>query len=350
MDLIDYWEEGMNRPKTKLQGIQDSTNTSTLGSNIPGHALKTVSLFTGCGGSDKGLIDAGCEILMANDILAYAKEVYEANLPETDFKTDSIEQIKAFPSADVLAGCYPCQGYCQGGARDAGRKVNRLYREFDRALRKIRPKVFIVENVPGMARSNNRHFLKAQLVRFRFAGYRVNWDFINAAQYGLAQERQRIFIVGIRSDFGIKYEFPKPTHGPGLQPVKTQRDFLGDLMEEWPEGEFCDQDFHWYYLSRDRYRGWDEPSKTILANARHMPLHPMSPPLKKIGKDKWVFQGDPQKARRLSYKEAAALQDLVDWTFPDTTGLMNKYKVIGNAVPPMIFRQIFEALPGEVFS
>ena len=55
----------MNRPKTKFQGIQDSTNTSTLGSNIPGHALKTVSLFTGCGGSDKGLIDAGCEILMA---------------------------------------------------------------------------------------------------------------------------------------------------------------------------------------------------------------------------------------------------------------------------------------------
>lgn len=52
-------------------------NTGTLGRNIQGRALKTVSLFTGCGGSDKGLIDAGCEILMANDILAYAKEVYE---------------------------------------------------------------------------------------------------------------------------------------------------------------------------------------------------------------------------------------------------------------------------------
>ena len=94
---------------------------------------------------------------------------------------------------------------------------------------------------------------------------------------------------------------------------------------------FCDQDFHWYYLSRDRYRGWNEPSKTILANARHMPLHPMSPPLKKIGTDQWVFEGVPNKARRLSYKEAAALQDLGGWEFPDTVGLLSKYKVIGNA-------------------
>lgn len=312
--------------------------------------MRVVSLFTGCGGSDQGLIDAGCEILMANDILSYAQEVYEANLPETDFKTDSIDKIKSFPSADVLAGCYPCQGYCQGGAREAGRKINKLYREFDRALRKIRPRVFLVENVPGMARSDNRHFLNAQLVRFRSAGYRVNWDFINATEYGLAQERRRIFMVGIRSDFGVEYQFPQPTHGPRLKPITTQRDFLKGLTEEWPQGDFFDQDFHWYYLSRNRYRGWDEPSKTILANARHMPLHPMSPPLKKIGADEWVFEGDPKKARRLSYKEAAALQDLGGWEFPDTVGLRSKYKVVGNAVPPMIFRQIFEALPEEVFA
>ena len=353
----------MKFTKVEFQSIQNSpafqidedtcltdTNEAMLNKSILKQPLKTVSLFTGCGGSDRGLIDAGCEILMANDILAYAKDVYEANLPETDFKTDSIDQIKSFPSADVLTGCYPCQGYCQGGARDTGRKINILYREFDRALRKIRPKVFIVENVSGMARSDNRHFLNAQLVRFRLAGYRVTWDFINAAEYGLAQERRRIFIVGIRSDFGVKYQFPKPTHGPELKPIKTQREVLKDLKEEWPQGEFCDQDFHWYYLSRDRYRGWDEPSKTILANARHMPLHPMSPQLKKIGTDQWVFEGDPKKARRLSYKEAAALQDLGGWKFPDTAGLMSKYKVIGNAVPPMIFRQIFEALPEEVFS
>ena len=118
--------------------------------------MYAVSLFTGCGGSDRGLVDAGWRILMANDILHYAKEVYEANLPETDFRTTRIEDIKSFPSADLLVGCYPCQGFSQGGARDVNRSVNLLYREFDRVLRKIRPKAFIVENVPGMARSNNR--------------------------------------------------------------------------------------------------------------------------------------------------------------------------------------------------
>ena len=124
---------------------------------------------------------------------------------------------------------------------------------------------------------------------------------------------------------------------------------MNDLKDEWPTGEFWDQDFHWYYLSRNRHRGWDEPSKTILANARHMPLHPMSPPLKKAGRDKWVFEGDPDKARRLSYREAAILQDLADWEFPDTAALKKKYQVIGNAVPPMLFRQIVEAIPKEVF-
>ena len=312
--------------------------------------MKAVSLFTGCGGSDRGLVDAGWHIVMSNDNSPYAQEVYKANLPETDFRISRVEEIWSFPPADLLIGCYPCQGFSQGGTRDANRNINLLYREFDRALRMIRPKAFVVENVPGMARSNNRHILNAQLVRFRLAGFRVAEPIsVNAIHYGLAQERRRIFLVGIRSDLGIKYKFPAPTHGPGLRPIRTQREFLNDLNDEWPTGEFLDQDFHWYYLSRNRYRGWDEPSKTILANARHMPLHPMSPPLKKVERDKWVFEGDPDKARRLSFREAAILQDLADWEFPDTAGLKMKYQVIGNAVPPKFFRQIVEAIPKEVF-
>ena len=313
--------------------------------------MEAVSLFTGCGGSDRGLLDAGWHVIFANDILPYAKDVYMANLPPTEFRTANIEDIRAFPPADLLVGCYPCQGYSQGGARDGTRHVNTLYREFDRALRQIRPKAFVVENVPGMARRDNRHFLNAQLVRFRLAGYRVaKPESLNGIHYGLAQERRRIFIVGIRSDLETSYHFPHRTHGPGLQPIRTQRDVLHAIHVDWPTGEFCEQKFHWFYLSRNRYRGWDEPSKTILANARHMPLHPMSPPLVRIGPDHWEFSGDASRARRLSFREAAALQDLNDWVFPDTAGLMRKYHVIGNAVPPSLFRHIVEAIPSEIFS
>ncbi|MFT4152263.1 DNA cytosine methyltransferase [Parafilimonas sp.] len=304
-----------------------------------------VSLFSGCGGSDFGLHQAGFEVLMANDKLGYASEVYKHNLPATDFKACDISTITSFPNSDILVGCYPCQGFSQGGVRDPNRKINYLYREFDRALRTIRPKAFIVENVSGMSRANFGHLLKNQITRFRMAGYKVKWDILNAAEYGVAQERKRIFIVGIRSNIQAEYFFPFPTHGPkSNQPYTTQMNVISDLPV-WPEGEFCAQDFHWYYLSRNRRRNWNEPSKTIVSNMRHMPLHPNSPELKKIGNDAWAFISN-EPARRLSYREAARLQGFDrHFTFPDTASLTMKYKVIGNAVPPPLFNAVASALP-----
>jgi DNA (cytosine-5)-methyltransferase 1 len=304
-----------------------------------------VSLFTGCGGSDKGLSGAGFEVLMANDILPYAKEVYEANSPETDYRLCDVSTIKSFPKADVLAGCYPCQGFSQGGARDPVRTINYLYREFDRALRKVRPKAFIVENVSGMNRADFCHLLDNQLVRFRLAGYSVSWAILNACDYGVAQERQRIFIVGIRSSLGVEYSFPEPTHGPGRKRLcATQKDVI-DGMPEWPKGEFCEDEFHWYYLSRNRYRSWNEPSKTIVSKMRHMPLHPSSPRLVRINTDKWKFAND-NPARRLSYREAARLQGFPrNFSFPDTATLGMRYRVVGNAVPPPLFKAVARALP-----
>ena len=304
-----------------------------------------VSLFSGCGGSDLGLVWAGFDILLANDINTYACETYKENI-STEIKCCNVKEIKSFPKADLLVGCYPCQGFSQGGARDASRKINYLYREFDRALRLIKPKAFIVENVPGMLRANFKHLLNNQLFRFRMAGYRVSGpQVMNANDYGVAQERKRIFMVGIRSDLGVRYEFPKPTHGPnGSLPRLTQRDILTGLPS-WPSGEFYDKGFHWYYLSRDRRRDWDEPCQTILGNERHMPLHPLSPPLVKRGNDVWEFEYEGP-ARRFSFREAALLQGFPkEFKVPDFGGLSLKYKAIGNAVPPPLFKAVAYSLP-----
>jgi len=304
---------------------------------------KAVSLFSGCGGSDKGVIDAGFEILLANDILPYAKEVYEANLPPTDYRVCDISEIKSFPKADLLFGCYPCQGFSQGGARDPERHVNYLYREFRRALDLMQPKAFIVENVSGMARADFQYLLNNQLRCFRLAGYKVSWSVLNAADYGVAQERKRIFIAGVKTRIGMRYSFPKPTHGPGMdRPWQTQRDAIADLPG-WPTGEFCEDKFHWYYLSRNRYRGWDEPSKTIVGKDRHIPLHPISPRLLRVNTDRWRFE-HKGPARRLSYREAARLQGL-PFSFPDTVSLPMKYRVVGNAVPPPLFQAVAAAMP-----
>lgn len=304
-----------------------------------------VSLFSGCGGSDAGLVAAGFDVLMANDLLAYAAETYQANLPATDYRRCSVEEIKSFPSADLLVGCYPCQGYSQGGAREAGRGVNYLFKEFGRALRAIRPKAFIVENVSGLTRTDNKALFEHQLRNFRQARYRVKWKVLNAADFGVAQERRRVIIVGVRSDQAVEYSFPEPTHGPeaGI-PHVTIRDALRGLPD-WPEGEFNTEEFHWYYLSRNRRREWDEVSKTVVSRARHMPLHPVSPPLIRKGPDKFAFAYEG-RARRFSYREAARLQGFpMDFRFPESHGMHSRYKVIGNAVPPPLFEAVARALP-----
>lgn len=308
---------------------------------------KAVSLFSGCGGSDAGLLAAGFDVVMANDILPYARDVYLANHPETDYVLGDVRKIESFPKAELLVGCYPCQGFSQGGVRDPSRKINTLYLEFAKALRQIKPKAFIVENVSGMIRANFRHLLDDQFKVFSEAGYQVKTQVLNAADYGVPQDRRRIFIVGLRNDLGMEFEFPIPTHGSSRDfPTVTIKDALAD-MPTWPEGEFYDLDFHWYYLSRNRRRDWHEVSKTIVANPRHMPLHPMSPPLVKLEHNVWQFITE-HRARRFSYREAARLQGFSrDMIFPDTPAgnLMNRYTVVGNAVPPPLFEAVAKALP-----
>lgn len=304
-----------------------------------------VSLFSGCGGSDAGLHSLGFDVLMANDIFQYGRDLYLQNLPETDFQCKDVAEIKSFPSADLLVGCYPCQGFSQGGARESDRKINYLYREFDRALRQIKPKAFIVENVSGMRRSDFSHLLENQIRRFRMAGYKVGCDMLKAEDFGVPQERRRIFIVGIRSDFGVHYQFPLPTHGPG-RPNKHSS--IGDALDGlplWPEGEYFDDKFHWYYMSRNRRRDWNELSKTIVSHPRHMPLHPVSPKLVRVHTDKWVWEND-SPARRFSYREASRIQGFSNGLeFPETGSMRDKYTAIGNAVPPPLFAAVAGNIP-----
>jgi DNA (cytosine-5)-methyltransferase 1 len=309
--------------------------------------VKAVSLFSGCGGSDAGVIAAGFDVVMANDKLAYARDVYLANHPATDYVLGDVAKVQTFPDAELLVGCYPCQGFSQGGVRDAGRKINKLYLEFARALGAVQPKAFIVENVSGMVRQNFAHLLQDQFKVFSDAGYTVKAQVLNAVDYGVAQERKRIFIVGIRNDLGVEYHFPEPTHGEGrAQPHKTIHQAIGH-MPEWPEGEYYAREFHWYYLSRNRRQDWHQASKTIVANPRHMPLHPISPALKKREHNVWEFETNAP-ARRFSYREAAQLQGFADgFVFPDTPAgsLDMRYKVAGNAVPPPLFQAVASALP-----
>jgi DNA (cytosine-5)-methyltransferase 1 len=308
--------------------------------------VRAISLFSGCGGSDLALVGRGYDVVWANDVWEPACQTYESNLGSGKIECGDVAKYDKFPAAELLVGCYPCQGYTQGGKRDWGAPVNFLYRQFDRALRSIKPIAFIVENVNGMAYGESRGLLDNQLRRYRLAGYRVKWAIVNARDHGVAQDRRRVFLVGVKSSLDFDYTFPAPTHGltkPQL-PFVTQKEVLSALPD-WPTGEFNDEPFHWYYLSRRRRHDWDEPSPCIVGHWRHVPLHPMSPPLKRIHTDKWEFEYEG-RARRLSYRECASIQG-----FPDTFvwghgTVRDRFQMIGNAVPPPLFTAVLSGLDG----
>ena len=141
--------------------------------------VRTISLFSGCGGSDLALQRLGYDIVWANDISQVACETYRDNVGP-NIECGDIADFHRFPNADFLVGCYPCQGFTQGGRRDWGASINYMYQRFDRILRTISPKAFVVENVNGMAYGENRQLLSNQLVRYRLAGYRVKWQVLDA--------------------------------------------------------------------------------------------------------------------------------------------------------------------------
>jgi DNA (cytosine-5)-methyltransferase 1 len=308
--------------------------------------LKAISLFSGCGGSDYALVRLGYQIVWANDIWRTACDTYKENLNTPKIECGDIRDFQKFPRADLLVGCYPCQGYTQGGKRNwKGDDRNYLYREFDRVLRRVEPRGFVVENVNGMVFGQNHDLLANQLTRYRAAGYRVKWAVLNAKEHGVPQNRRRVFLVGVRSDQKFEYHFPKPTHGPGTRkPYATQEQAIGSLPK-WPDGEFNTEPFHWYYLSRKRRYPWGKPSPCIVGHWRHVPLHPSSPPLRRIDTDHWRFTREG-KARRLAYLECAALQGFPkSWVWKHGS-VRDRFQMIGNAVPPPLFRAVVEPLKG----
>lgn len=305
--------------------------------------LTAVSLFSGCGGFDFGASQTGINVVWANDIDKYASAAYKRLLPEVEFTRGDIRNIKSFPKADVLIGCYPCTGFSLAARRRWRERQERdlkemdgnfLYQEFIKAIDDVRPKYLFIENVGGMTSAEDGWFFQQQLQGLREKGFQMVTDTLRSERFGLAQTRKRVFLVGVREDIvaeGFTYEFPKPIYGTGLLPIKTMQDTIMGIEND-ERLDVCQNPFHGHYLTRNRKRSWDEPSFTIVANDSHVPLHPEGEPMVKLGKDHWGLQGEFN--RRLSWKECAVLQGLFIDTFAIDSPLNQKYKVIGNAVPP----------------
>ena len=182
---------------------------------------------------------------------------------------------------------------------------------------------------------------------------------MNASDYGVPQDRERVIIVGYRTDLGIRFEPPAL-----LARKSILRDAIGDLDGKAvpavgrdkpspyvviPNHEYMTGGFSSMYMSRNRVRTWGQPSFTIQAGGRHAPLHPQAPVMEKVGKDKQVFVvGKESLYRRLSVRECARIQ-----TFPDShqfiyKSLSDGYKMIGNAVPVELGRVLAEKILADL--
>lgn len=314
---------------------------------------------------------------------------------------------------DVIIGGPPCEAFSLAGKRDPNDPRARLFYEYVKIVEELKPYMFVMENVKGILtmislredtsedekrdilkilnelldlksvgrkrraapqyvlRNNQfkdpEEYSKVEYVRrylttaseavnqaFNGINYDVRCELLNAADYGVPQERKRVFFVGARRGSESEIRLPEPTHaknpkidcsGRKFEKWRTLKDAIGDLppFEDRADDEVYEGSFSPIFMSRNRLMGWDRPSYTILASARHILLHPDSPEMVKVDVDKRIFS-DEGKPRRLSIRECARIQ-----TFPDSykfinNNIIDKYALIGDAVPPLLARRVAEAI------
>ncbi|WP_201886400.1 DNA cytosine methyltransferase [Mediterraneibacter gnavus] len=286
-----------------------------------------ISLFAGAGGLDMGFERAGFRTIWANDFEPDACKTHE-NWSTAKVVCSDVAKVDAadIPDADIMLGGFPCQGFSLSGPRKIDDSRNVLYKHYVRIVKAKKPKMFVGENVKGLLTMGGGSIIEAIIEDFSDCGYNVFYELLNAKDYGVPEDRERVIIVGFRKDLGIQnFDFPVPRNYR-----VTMREALKNIPEPTLD-EVCDAPYSSRYMSRNRKRDWDDVSYTIPAMAKQVTLWPGSPDMVKIDKDHWEF-GENGVTRRFSWREAAAIQ-----TFPADLefhgDLTSKYKQIGNAVP-----------------
>lgn len=317
--------------------------------------MNIISLFSGCGGLDLGFERAGFNIPVANEFDKTIWATFKANHPQTHLIEGDVRQvtrkdIEPFLSGEVdgIIGGPPCQSWSEAGAlRGIEDARGQLFYDYIRILTEFRPKFFLAENVSGMLANRHSEAVQNILKLFREAGYNVSLTLVNAKDYGVAEERKRVFYIGFRDDLDVQFQFPQGSTAEDDKKL-TLRDIIWDLQDTAvPAGpknhhnpaavnnnEYYTGDFSSMFMSRNRVKSWDEQAFTVQASGRQCQLHPQAPKMVKMDKDVCRFvKGQEHLYRRMTIREVARVQGFPDdfrFVYEETN---NAYKMIGNAVP-----------------
>jgi DNA (cytosine-5)-methyltransferase 1 len=316
-----------------------------------------ISLFSGAGGLDLGFEKADFDIIWANEnkrsvTPSYIKNFSKTHLDQRSIKDISIEDI---PREVIgVIGGPPCQSWSLAGASRGIKDLKgKLFFEYIRIINQIKPLFFVAENVKGLICKKNIETFNNIIKQLEDCGYNVSWKLLNAADYGVPQDRFRVIVVGYHKSLNKSFQFPSP-----LEKKITLKDSIGDLAHI-PVGstsikshELFDDGYSSRFIQRNHVRSWNEQSFTIVASHRHIPYHPQAPKMIK-SKDKSIFEfvkGSEHLYRRLTIRECARIQ-----TFPDTYEFiyLNKkhaYEMIGNAVPVELAYQLGKVIKSDLSS
>jgi DNA (cytosine-5)-methyltransferase 1 len=346
------------------------------------HAASCVSLFAGCGGLDLGLRRAGFDIVVATDAEPLCAQTHQRNFPRTTFLTRRIKDVTSqeilrladlrSPGAlDLLAGGPPCPAFSKSRfyRKDKPRALEdpvaaETVGGYLRLLAEVRPKIFLLENVKGLAYGVHKQALDHILGTARALGYAVDWRVLNAADYGVPQIRERCFVMGSRLG---DVSWPVPTHSKDPLPLVpmplwlTAGEVLADLDTEEnavDDGHFAGGQFNsllhsipagdnYLYFTKER----GHPSPIFKWRSRYWSfLLKLSPNL-----PSWTIQARRSnnmgpfhwRNRILRVAEVKRLQ-----TFPDDFELSGnveqQWRQIGNAVPPLLAEALGNAIRGQL--
>jgi len=313
---------------------------------------KVVSLFSGCGGLDLGFngnftvngkkySKRNFELIWANDFNKEACLTYSKNFTDPIVCADIAEILKGkYPDmlcnkmpkkADIVLGGFPCKDFSVAGKRkgfDGTHGI--LYRSMVETVKRLRPALFVAENVRGLLSMDNGEAINTIVKDFADLGYTVAYKLHHAADFGVPQNRERVIIVGTDKKLGLpEFEYPIPTHMK--ENWVTLKDAISDLKDK-KEGAVSN-----HYWSKAKMFAGTQGNSTVnpdgIAPTMRAEHH---------GNIEWHWN----RQRRLSAREAARIQ-----TFPDDfifyPSTSSAYRQIGNAVPPVLGWNIAKAV--EVF-
>lgn len=328
--------------------------------------MNVISLFSGCGGLDLGFEKAGFDIPIANEFDKTIWETFKANHPNThliegDVRKITTEEMAKYIDGEVdgIIGGPPCQSWSEAGSLKGIKDARgQLFFDYIRILKEFKPKFFLAENVSGMLADRHSEAVQNIVQMFEEVGYDVTLTLVNAKDYGVAEERKRVFYIGFRNDLNIQFGFPKGSTKEDAKKI-TLRDIIWDLKDTAvpagpknhhnPEAinnnEYFTGAYSPIFMSRNRVKGWDEQAYTVQASGRQCQLHPQAPKMVKVGTNDCRFvEGKEELYRRMTIREVARVQGFPDdfkFIYKDTN---TAYKMIGNAVPVNLAYEIAVAI------